>query len=155
MADAASQFREAIRDNPQDAEAHNNLGLALRALGGRDEALKHFEAALRLRPGWPVPMNEAAWILATHPDARVRNPREAVRLAEAAAEATARREPVVLDTLAAAYAADGRFDRAVAAGQEASALASAGGQAALVAQIGTRLALYRRGQPARELEPTR
>jgi arylsulfatase A-like enzyme/Tfp pilus assembly protein PilF len=150
MKEAAAEFREALRVEPGDAEAQNNLGLALRALGERDEALVHFREALRLRPDWPAPMNEIAWILATHPDPRVRNPAEAIRLAEAAAEKTSRRQPVVLDTLAAAYASSGQFDRAAATAQEAAALAASAGPAGLAADIGRRLELYRQKKAFRE-----
>ena len=150
MKEAATQFREALRVEPGDAEAQNNLGLALRALGEGNEALPHFQEALRLRPDWTAPMNEIAWILATDPDGRVRKPAEAVRLAEAAAERTARREPVVLDTLAAAYAAAGDFDRAAATAREATALAASSGSAALAGEVTKRLELYRQKKPFRE-----
>jgi tetratricopeptide (TPR) repeat protein len=149
LPDAIRQFREAIRIDPGFGDAHNNLGLALRMTGDRDEALRHFEAALRLRADWPVPMNEIAWILATHPDDRIRNPSEALRLAQRAAELTPR-QPVILDTLAAAYAASGDFDRAAATAQEATALAASGGPAGLAAEIGKRLELYRQKKPFRE-----
>jgi arylsulfatase A-like enzyme/Tfp pilus assembly protein PilF len=148
--DAVQHFREALRLEPDNAEAHNNLGLALRTMGEREEAVRHFEAALRLKPGWPAPMNETAWILATHPDGRIRNPEEAVRLAEGAAERTGRREPLILDTLAAAYAASGQFDRAASTAQEAASLAASGGSAALAGEIGKRLELYRQKKPFRE-----
>ncbi len=150
LGEAVRHFREALRIDPDEAEAHNNLGLALRTTGERDEALLHFQAALRLRPDWSVPMNEIAWILATHPDERIRNPRDAVRLAEGAAERTARRQPVILDTLAAAYAAAGQFDRATATAQEATALAASSGSAVLAGEIGKRLELYQQGKPFRE-----
>ena len=97
-----------------------------------------------------MPMNEIAWIRATHPDAKVRNPPEAVRLAERAAERTSRQQPVILDTLAAAYAAAGDFDRAAATAQEATSLAAAGGPSALPSEIGKRLELYRQKKPFRE-----
>jgi tetratricopeptide (TPR) repeat protein len=155
MKEAAAQFREALRVEPSDAEAQNNLGLALRALGDREEALPHFQEALRLRPDWPAPMNEIAWILATDPDDRVRKPGEAVRLAEGAAEKTARRQPVILDTLAAAYAAAGDFDRAAATAQEATTLAASSGSGALAGEVGKRLELYRRRKPFREPGPPR
>jgi superkiller protein 3 len=150
LGEAVKHFREAVRVEPDDAEAHNNLGLALRTMGERKEALRHFEAALRLRPEWPVPMNEAAWILATHPDGRIRNPGEAIRLAEGAAERTGRRQPVILDTLAAAYAAAGQFDRAAATAQEATSLAAAESPAGLAVEIRKRLELYRQKKPFRE-----
>jgi arylsulfatase A-like enzyme/Flp pilus assembly protein TadD len=152
LGEAVVEFRKALRAKPDDAEAHNNLGLALRSMGERDEALRHFQAALRLRPDWPAPMNEMAWILATHPDARIRNPGEAVRLAERAAERTGRRQPLMLDTLAAAYAAAGDFDRAAATAEEAMSLAASGGPVGLSGEIGTRLALYRQKKPFRETD---
>jgi tetratricopeptide (TPR) repeat protein len=152
MGEAVVEFREALRAKPDDAEAHNNLGLALRSMGQRDEALRHFRTALSLRPDWPAPMNEIAWILATHPDARIRNPAEAVRLAERAAERTARRQPVMLDTLAAAYAAAGDFDRAAAVAQEAMSLAVSSGPAGLSAEIAARLEIYRQKRPFRETD---
>jgi tetratricopeptide (TPR) repeat protein len=150
LAEAVRHFQAALKAEPDNTEVHNNLGLALRTMGDRDEALRHFQAALRIRPDWPGPMNEAAWILATHPDPRIRNPAEAVRLAERAAERTSRQQPLVLDTLAAAYAAAGDFERATATAQEATALAASGGAGALAGEIGKRLDLYRQGKPFRE-----
>jgi hypothetical protein len=57
---------------------------------------------------------------------------------------------VILDTLAAAYAAAGDFERAAATAQEAASLAAAAGATALSADIGGRLALYRQKKPYRE-----
>lgn len=50
-------------------------------------------------------------------DAVVRNGRQAVGLAERLAATTGRKDPAVLDVLAAAYAEVGRWDEAVAAGR--------------------------------------
>jgi choline-sulfatase len=148
--EAIREFREALRLQPDNEEAHNNLGLALRLTGERDQALAEFTAALARRPDWPGPMSEIAWILATHSDPAVRDPGKAVRLAERAAELTGRRQPVILDTLAAAYAAAGDFERAAATAQDAASLATAAGATALSGDIGGRLALYRQKKPYRE-----
>jgi arylsulfatase A-like enzyme/tetratricopeptide (TPR) repeat protein len=148
--EAIREFREALRLQPDNEEAHNNLGLALRMTGEREQALAEFTAGLARRPDWPGPMSEIAWILATHSDPAVRDPVKAVRLAERAAELTGRRQPVILDTLAAAYAAAGDFERAAAIAQQAASLASAGGATALSGEIGARLALYRQKKPFRE-----
>jgi arylsulfatase A-like enzyme/Tfp pilus assembly protein PilF len=149
LAEAVRQFRAVLRADPDNEEAHNNLGLALRMTGEREEAIAHFRAALARRPDWPAPMSELAWILATHPSARLRNPAEAVRLAERAAELTGRRDPVVLDALAAAYAASGEWERATATADEAVARVAPGARD-LAEDIGRRLSLYRRRMPFRE-----
>jgi len=149
LPEAIRQFRAVLRVAPDNEEAHNNLGLALRMTGEREEALTHFRAALLRRPDWPTPLTELAWILATHPSARLRNPVEAVRLAERAAELTRRRDPVVLDALAAAYAASGEWERATATADEAVARVAPGARD-LAEDIGRRLSLYRRRMPYRE-----
>jgi len=44
------QFHEALRLDPNNAEAHNNLGSALLASGDLRGSIPEFEAALRLKP---------------------------------------------------------------------------------------------------------
>ena len=48
--EAIAEFREAIRLKPDYAEAHNNLGIALKAQGKLDEAIAEYRAAIRLKP---------------------------------------------------------------------------------------------------------
>jgi len=150
LGDAAQEFREALRLDPGHDEAHHNLGLALLLSGQARPALAEFQAALARRPDWPAPMSQIAWIRATQVDPALRDPGEAVRLAERAAELTAHGDPSILDVLAAAYAANGDYGRAVATAEKASAVARARGSAALAGEIGKRLDLYRRDRPFRE-----
>jgi len=96
-------------------------------------------------------MNNLAWALATCPDPAVRNPAEAIQLAERA-RASAPRSPSYLDTLAAAYAAAGRFPDAVAAARQAVALAEAAGPTDAAARFRLRFDLYRTNQPFHEPE---
>jgi hypothetical protein len=92
--------------------------------------------------------NGLAWLLATCPDARIRNSERAVKLAEEAVQRSDRKHASYLDTLAAAYAAAGRFDDAVRAQQEALAdrdfLLGSGNAAK------ERLAMYRQRKAYRE-----
>jgi tetratricopeptide (TPR) repeat protein len=111
--------RAAVRYGPRDAFAHLNLANVLLRIGQRDEALHHFREATRLDPYTPKPLAGTAWILATHPDPSTRNPAEAVRLAERAAELSRRENPTVLSTLATAYDAAGQRDRAMRAAERA------------------------------------
>ena len=43
-------YRQAIRLKPDYAEAHSNLGNALRAMGQLDEAIAAYRQAIRLQP---------------------------------------------------------------------------------------------------------
>ena len=52
MDEAISQYEEAIRLKPDNANAHNNLGNALRRKGRTGEAIRHFQEALRLKPDY-------------------------------------------------------------------------------------------------------
>lgn len=142
---ALEHFRQAVAIDPGYGEAQNNLGLALRMTGARDEAMPHFRAALKARGNWPVPLNELAWILATHPNPEARNPEQAVELAEQAVRLTGRKRPVMLDTLATAYAASGDFERAVQTAEEALSIASSRAPR-LEIEIERRLSLYRQRQ---------
>ena len=75
-------------------------------------AAAEFREVLRLDPKNLDGLNSLAWIEAAHPDAKLRNGKEAVQLAETAAEL--RKDDVsTLDTLAAAYAEAERFREAV------------------------------------------
>jgi arylsulfatase A-like enzyme/tetratricopeptide (TPR) repeat protein len=146
LGEAVTHYREAVRLRPDYAQAHHNLGMALTMQQQRAEALEHFLAALRHRPEWLDPLNAAAWILATHPDAQVRSPERAVRLAERAARLCRRKDASVLDTLAAAYASAGTFEPAVATAQEALDLAEAMQNRALVNDIRAHLMQYQNHQ---------
>ena len=50
MPEAIEQLHEALRLNPNNAETHNNFGLALLASGNARESIQEFEMALRLNP---------------------------------------------------------------------------------------------------------
>ncbi len=150
LEEAISHYHQALQSKPDYAEAYHGLGVALTLAGEFEEATIHFREAVRLKPEWLPPLNALAWILATHPDPDVRREDEAVRLAERACTLTRYQDAGVLDTLAAAYAAAGRFDRAVTTAEKALALASLGGADGLARTIGGRLELYRQGEPYRE-----
>jgi tetratricopeptide (TPR) repeat protein len=52
FAAAQTKFEQAIRDNPNFAEAHNNLGFTLRQQGPQNysKALEHYSMAIQLKP---------------------------------------------------------------------------------------------------------
>ena len=108
--------------DPKLGEAHLNVGLVSRAIGDLPEAVTRFRRALEVNPEWVTAMSSLASVLAAAPDTSVRNPAEAVGLAERAVALTFRRDANTLDVLAVAHASNADFDRAVAVADEALAL---------------------------------
>jgi Flp pilus assembly protein TadD len=88
--------------------------------------------------------------MATSHDAALRNGSEAVALAGHAVELTRGREPMLLGTLAAAYAEAGDFDKAVETQQKAAELANQQGNAQLAAMLQGRLAVLQGKNAIRE-----
>lgn len=49
--EAEYRLRQALRENPNDARLHNNLAVALEALGELEEAHAEYQTAVKLDPG--------------------------------------------------------------------------------------------------------
>lgn len=141
-------LRDLVDEMPFSAKYRAALAMSYANTGATREALREYRAAIQLRPRWRHVTNDLAWILTTHPDPSVRNPEEAVRLLESVL-IDPETQPSLLDTLAAAYAATGRFEEAVATADRAVSLANR--QPDLAADIRRRRSLYAAGQPY--LEP--
>jgi Flp pilus assembly protein TadD len=145
------EFEAALKTKPDYTEARNNLGFAqlqrqeiLKALAGRRELLRARSDDITL-------LNETAWVLATNPNASIRNGAEAVELAGRAAQLSGGREPAVLDTLAAAYAEAGRFSEAVQTARKAMELATRQNNRPLAESINAKISLYETRTPFREM----
>jgi tetratricopeptide (TPR) repeat protein len=148
--EAVAELREAARLQATNALANYNLALIYQGRKQTREAVERFHRALKAQPNWPETLNNLAWILAANPDATVRNGSEAVILAERACKLTDYKEPLLLGTLAAAYAEAGRFPDAVSSAEKARALALAAGQEAIAKKNLELLVLYRAGRAYHE-----
>jgi Tfp pilus assembly protein PilF len=148
--EAIIHYQKALQIKPFNAEIQANLGNALLQKGGVNEAIIHYQKALQIKPDSPDVLNNLAWLLATCPDAHIRDGVQAVKYAGRACELTHYGVPPLVGTLAAAYAEAGRFDDAVAAAQKACALATAAGEEELLEKNRKLLALYRARQPYHE-----
>jgi tetratricopeptide (TPR) repeat protein len=152
MAQARQQRAFAVAMSREETlgHAHLLLGALWQGLGADDKALLAYRRAADKRPGSPVAHNEIAWLLATSSDPGVRHPRQAV----AAARKLVGLWPSAshLDTLAAAYAADGQFESAVRT--QVRAIESASPLDPRLADFRLRCAAYLRNeayiQPRRE-----
>jgi tetratricopeptide (TPR) repeat protein len=147
------EIDEAIRHNIMSIKGKQGyhkpigcLGAAFSRKGKTDLAIRWYKEAIRCKPDWVFAINNLAWIQATHNQAEFRDPVEAVERALRACELTEYKNPSVLDTLAAAYAAADRFSDAVATAEKAVELASSSNKE-LAERIQSRLRLYRAGRP--------
>lgn len=148
--EAIVHYRKALELRPDYANAHNNLANALRQQGRTAEAVHEYEAALKSEPDSILAGNNLAWILATSPNASVRDGAKAVQLAQRANRLSGGSDPIILHTLAAAYAENRQFSEAVNAAQRALELADANGVASLAESLRSKLALYQAETPYRD-----
>jgi len=148
--EAIAEWQKAIEINPQFAPARYNLGRGLAQKGRWSEALAQWRQGLRLEPNDLPVLKQTAWVLATCPEASVRNGAEAVVLAERALQLSGGREPAILDTLAVAFAEASRFPEAVQTARRALALAAEQNQQPLAEALKARIALYEAKTPFRE-----
>ena len=149
-ADARPYVEQALRVQPDSAPIQVALALVFAGLGQPEVAVRLNRRALELDPGMGDAANNLAWLLATSPNPRVRDPDEAIRLAERAVAASDSPDPGRLDTLAAALASRGRFDDAVRTVAEAARLAEERGQTGTAAALREHEQRFRKQQPYRE-----
>jgi tetratricopeptide (TPR) repeat protein len=149
MAAAEAAYRQALALQPGSAKHFYDLAYVLEEQGRSAEAKECYRQALRDQPTLAEHAEVAAWVLATNPDPHLRKGPLALRLAKQACQATAYQRPEYLDTLAAAYAENGRFDEAQVTVRQALDLlkTTADGRAAV---LEARLELYRQHQPFRD-----
>jgi tetratricopeptide (TPR) repeat protein len=81
---ALADFAEAIKLDAKFAGPWAGSGIAYGKLKRWGEAIAHHEKALQLHPDRSVTCNELAWLLATCPDEKFRDPARAVELAKKA-----------------------------------------------------------------------
>ena len=146
-AEAAAAFESAIELAPGRAKIRENHGRALQAAGAYTDAIAAYRAALERNPGSLRAMQGLAWLLATHPDEKVRDPAEALVVAQGGADATQGRSPEVLEALAAAMAASGMFAEAKPVIERAITLGEAAKRDDLVARYREHLALFELKKP--------
>ena len=140
-----AQLEAALNIDPDLADPHERLARTYQEQGELEKAIEHYSAAVRADPSKVIAANNLAMILITHPQAELRNSQRAVALAESVVRQVGR-DPSVLDTLAAAYAADARFDDAIRVSEMAIQAAMRSGNERLARSIVRSRDLYRRGE---------
>lgn len=110
---ASRNFEAALQLEPHRVGPRMEwMGLLLQD-GQLDRAIDVCQAGLEAQPNEPRLNDWLAWIYATHPDQRVRDPAGAIARAENACRVSGAKYPPFMVTLAAAYAEAGQFEAAL------------------------------------------
>jgi tetratricopeptide (TPR) repeat protein len=147
--EAIVHYRKAIELQPSLLPAYNGLADAFRQKGMAAEAMACYQKAIELQPQFIPAQINLAWMLATWPEPSVRNGGKAVALAGQANQFSKGKDPLILRTLAAAYAETGRFPEAVLTASQALALAVAQSNPGLTNALQTEIGLYQANSPCR------
>ncbi len=110
---AIADYNESIRLDPKNAATYTSRAFAWIQKEEYVKAIADYNEVIRLEPQNAGAYNLLAGMLATCPEEKLRNPSKAVELATSACKLTDWKDPNFLFTLAAAYAATGRYEKAV------------------------------------------
>jgi tetratricopeptide (TPR) repeat protein len=146
--EAAHWYRQALAKAPDSTRISHALAMALIKAGRHAEARKVLESALSAQPGNAELLNALARLLATAPDAAVRDGRRALEMAKSLFEAT--RSLAVGQTYAMAFAEIGNFTEAVKLQQETIIGYERSGTPVDKSFLARNLVAYQQHRPARE-----
>jgi tetratricopeptide (TPR) repeat protein len=116
---AIAEFNQLLKEDPEYDFALLNRGEALLRSKKHKDALSDIEAALKIDRKIPALHAFHARVLATAPDEKLRDGKKALESAQKAIAMLKFRDGFFLDTLAAAHAELGQFEKAVEAQQKA------------------------------------
>jgi twitching motility protein PilT len=130
----------------QAADAHKGADPMERRQG----IINMYLETLQKEPDNADVLNNLAWLLATADNLDAVSIENALAMALKANALTSGQHPGVLDTLGAALAQNGQFDKALDAARKGLKLARANQQNELAAALERRIELYESGKPVRE-----
>lgn len=139
---AARDYTEALRLAPGNCETLVLRGSLYASVGQYEQALTDFTSALESNEESATANRSTAWLLATCPDERFRDPELALEAARRAKQFGQEGDALAEEVLAAAYASAGHFEVAVRLQQRALGLAPD----QLKAEMNQRLELYRQSR---------
>jgi len=136
-----------IDSAPDKADAYLHMAGLYSDANMVAEAVATYRNALQARPDSVEALRDLAWRLAIHRQADFYDPQQAVELAGRACSLTENRSARAMDTLAAAYAATGQYDRAKAMAEKALQVYKSSNRTDRAREVEARLRLYAAGQP--------
>jgi len=146
---ADEDMRAAIEAEPGLPDHYVTLAIMLTGRREYDRAIQLVHEGIAVHPQDLALQNALAWLLATAPQAHLRDGRKARELAMIVCEKTNYSRHGFLDTLAAACAEVGDFETAQKACRQAIELARRGGDQPMIAEYTDRLSDYTGRRPYR------
>ena len=147
-ADAVGEYRTVLSSAPDNAEARFNYAVALVQLRRDRDARAVLSEAVSAYPAQSLFAHALARLLASAPDAAVRDGERSIALVQD----LLKKEPRTLElgeTMAMALAAAGRYDEAAAVQRDLLKGARENGLGNTVPRLAKNLARYERGEPCR------
>lgn len=132
----------------EQANIYYNRGVAWENKGDNDRAIADYTSAFDRNTKHVSACNSLAWLMATCPDDRYRDGKQAVEFAKKAVKLE--KAAFTLDTLAAAYAEAGRFQDAIKTQEKAIAKLKKEETTKAIPEYEEHLASYEAGKPWRE-----
>jgi tetratricopeptide (TPR) repeat protein len=142
ISDAMPHFAKVVDAKPDFAQAQFAFGATLASQGKEDQAVEHYRKAVLSDPQYIPALFSLSWLLSTHRDAKLRNGKEALQLAQRAVEITEGKNAAMLDLLGAAHAESGNFSEAITATEKALKLAEDALEFKQLPDLRNRLQLY-------------
>ncbi|MDP6860420.1 MAG: redoxin domain-containing protein [Verrucomicrobiales bacterium] len=147
--EAIDFFNAAIGLKPEHTPYQINLAIAHQRNKDPSEAVEIYRKIIAKNDLALNAKNNLAWILATDPDDKIRDAKDALKLSEEVNQKTDHKNFATLDTLAAAQAENGQFVEAVITINKAIKSAKAAGKLQIVDKLQQKAEIYRSKNPYR------
>jgi tetratricopeptide (TPR) repeat protein len=144
---AIDQYHSALVIKPDDVGSIFNTGVCLMRLRRIEEAVVKFREVIHLNPIHVDSLDALGFYLATTDNPSLRNGAEAISYAKRAVALTQGKDDMKLESLAAAYAANGQFPEAAAAQQKAIDAATRAGKTRDLPDMTEQLKSYQQRRP--------
>ena len=145
--EAASHWEKTVALQPEGVQARDKLGALLVQQGRLSDGLAQWRESLKYDRDDANALSNIAWVLAAAPDSATRDGAQAVALARRASRMAGDMNPLILRTLAAAYAEAGDFSSAIETAARGADYATKQHNALLADELRRNMTLYEEKTP--------
>ena len=145
--EAASHWEKTVALQPEGVQARDKLGALLVQQGRLSDGLAQWRESLKYDRDDANALSNIAWVLAAAPDSATRDGAQAVALARRASRMAGDMNPLILRTLAAAYAEAGDFSSAIETAARGADYATKQHNAFLADELRRNMTLYEEKTP--------